>query len=134
MRVVLLFPICALLVSCVAVRPKTENKAVAVAKEKTRESSVSGMVISKDGIVDAPLKFAALGLYNANDKLVAKAKTDATGKYRMTAKLPNGLYRLKLISGKHVGSTVVPVNGYKISNADLIAVTNTATNNSGTNK
>jgi hypothetical protein len=129
--------ICLLVLSfsgCIVRGPKTENKTplaalngksydvsedsggqrllVPILTKKDRASVIEGRLEMKNGIASVPLRFVKIGLFDSGEKLVTESTTDPSGIFRLNGIVPNGSYKVKVLSEKYRGSATVDVKDY----------------------
>ncbi|MGE3973503.1 MAG: hypothetical protein AB7F59_03145 [Bdellovibrionales bacterium] len=132
-----LFVIFLLALSACARGPKTEKKSplnyangehyqqtanilgVPVLERVEKQTKIKGQVIVKGQPFNTPLRFQKMALKN-KDNVVLKTSTNSEGIFEFTGEIPNGFYRVELVSERYKAAAEVHVTAYE--NKDLLLV------------
>lgn len=89
-------------------------------KRESKNSTISGSVVAKDGLIFAPLNHQTLALFDSKGKRMAKIMSGAGGAFQFQGAFPNGTYTIQILSKKYKGQIAIDLASYEMKDLKLV--------------
>jgi hypothetical protein len=82
--------------------------------------TISGLVLTGEGIADIPVKDVKVMLISSENLVMREGKTNASGAFSLSGKIKPGEYRIKVMSSTYRGEEKFQVDGYDVTDLSVV--------------
>ncbi len=82
--------------------------------------TISGRVLTGEGIADIPVKDVKVMLISSENLVMREGKTNASGVFSLSGKIKPGEYRVKVMSSSYRGEEKFQVDGYDVTDLSIV--------------